>query len=258
MRFAIIGGTGFCSVGDVGARHALPVQTDYGVGPVEVVSIAGQEVAFIARHGRDHTVPPHLINYRANIAALKALGVTHILASAAVGTLNAAMQPGDFALPDQFLDFTRGRPSTFFDGKSGVRHLDMTRPYCPQLHEELQRAGTFLGEDLHPAAVYVCTEGPRFETTAEIEMFRQLGGDLVGMTGVPEAPLAREAGICYAALAVITNWAAGMAERPLDHDEISAHMSGQMATVQRIFASVIETWRERPCFNCRPSTSEDA
>jgi 5'-methylthioadenosine phosphorylase len=256
MRFAIIGGTGFYSLGDT-ARHRA-VDTDYGAVMVDFVSIAGQEVAFIARHGPEHEVPPHLVNYRGNIAALKALGVTHILASAAVGTVNTAMQPGDFALPNQFLDFTRGRPSTFCDGKSGVRHVDMTRPYCPQLHDELRRAGSFLGEALHPAAVYVCTEGPRFETAAEIQMFRQLGGDLVGMTGVPEAPLAREAGICYAALAVITNWAAGMAEAPLDHDEISAHMSEQMGTVRRIFTGVIETWRERPCSNCRPAPSEDA
>jgi len=256
MLFAIIGGTGFNSVG--GETEHRQVETDYGAVPVDIASIGGQEVAFIARHGREHTIPPHLINYRANIAALKSLGVTHILASAAVGTLNTVMRPGDLALPDQFIDFTHGRPSTLFDGKGSVRHTDMSRPYCPQLHDELQRAGRFLGEHLHPAAVYVCTEGPRFETAAEIEMFRRLGGDLVGMTGVPEAPLAREASICYAALAVITNWAAGIAETPLDHDEISAHMSEQTATVQRIFASVIQAWRDRPCPNCRPPIPEGA
>jgi 5'-methylthioadenosine phosphorylase len=249
MRFGIIGGTGLYGMG--GEAQQRVVDTDYGAIALDVVSLAGQEVAFVARHGRGHTIPPHMVNYRGIIAALRSLGASRILASAAVGTLNPIMQPGDFALPDQFLDFTRGRPSTFFDGAQGeVRHTDMTVPYCPQLREELQRAGDFLGDALHAAAVYVCTDGPRFETPAEIEMFRRLAGDLVGMTGVPEVSLAREAGMCYAALAVITNWAAGLAESPIKHDDVSAHMEQQTATVQRIFTQVIENWRDRPCPNC--------
>ena len=256
MRFGIIGGTGFYTLSDQ-AEHRL-VQTDYGTATVDLTLLGGQEVAFIARHGREHAIPPHLVNYRANIAAFRALGVTHILASAAVGTMNPIMQPGDFALPDQFIDFTRGRAGTFFDQGKPVRHTDMSVPYCPQLREELQRAGAFLGHALHPAAVYVCTEGPRFETPAEIEMFRRLGGDLVGMTGVPEAPLAREAGICYVAVAAVTNWAAGLGEMPLDHEEISARMDEQMATIRRIFGGVIETWRERPCDNCALPGPESA
>jgi 5'-methylthioadenosine phosphorylase len=265
MRFGIIGGTGFdISLGrDLSRGRESPrpedkapatathqVETPFGPAAVEVSLIAGEQVAFIARHGPQHTIPPHLVNYRANIAALKSLGVTRVLASAAVGSLNPAIQPGEFALPTQFLDFTRGRADTLF---AEVRHVDMTVPYCPQLRAELEQAGRFLGQGLHPSAVYVCTQGPRFETPAEIEMFRRLGGDLVGMTGVPEAPLAREAGLCYAALAVITNWAAGMSQEPLDEDEISARMREHMATVQRIFARVIEAWRDRPCDDCAPA-----
>jgi 5'-methylthioadenosine phosphorylase len=256
MRFGIIGGTGFYSFGEQAEERR--VETPYGVVAVDVVSIGGQQAAFVARHGKEHTSPPHLVNYRANIAALESLGVTRILASAAVGTLNIIMQPGDLALPNQFIDFTHGRLSTFFDGTGEVRHVDMTVPYCPQLHEDLQRAGGFLGDSLHPAAVYVCTNGPRFETPAEIEMFRRLDGDLVGMTGVPEAPLAREARICYASLAVITNWAAGMSQEPIDHGDVSAHMNEQMTVVQRIFRDVIENWRDRPCPNCRPPAAEGA
>jgi len=257
MRFGIIGGTGFYTMG--GEAQQRLVETDYGAIAVDVILLAGQEVAFVARHGREHTAPPHMINYRGIVAALRSLGVSRILASAAVGTLNPVMQPGDFALPDQFLDFTRGRPGTFFDGAKGeVRHTDMTVPYCPQLRQELQRAGDFLGDALHAAAVYVCTEGPRFETPAEIEMFRRLDGDLVGMTGVPEASLAREAGICYASLAVITNWAAGLAESPIRHSDVSAQMKQQVATVQRVFAGVIESWHDRPCPNCSRDASGGA
>lgn len=268
MRFGIIGGTGFCAMEE--GVETREVATDYGAAAVDIVRVGAEEVAFIARHGRcaacerGHTVPPHLVNYRANIAALKSLGVTRVLASAAVGSLNQSIQPGEFALPAQFIDFTHGRASTFFDTVGEVRHVDMTEPYCPMLREELERAGRFLGQGLHASVVYVCTQGPRFETPAEIEMFQRLDGDLVGMTGVPEAPLAREAGLCYACLAVVTNWAAGMAQEPLDHQDISARMSEQMAAVKRIFTRVIETWHERPCANCRlperaePGLSEQA
>jgi len=254
MRFGIIGGTGFDSIGNDAEERII--DTPYGQVAVHVASLGGQEVAFIARHGRDHVIPPHLVNYRANVEALKSLGVTRVLASAAVGSLNAIMQPGDFVLPVQFIDFTRARQSTFYDGAGEVRHIDVTVPYCPQLRDALQHAGAFLGGDLHPAAVYVCTEGPRFETPAEIEMFRRLGGDIVGMTGVPEAPLAREAGICYAALAVVTNWAAGLADGPLAHDAISSQVSDQMVTVKRLFTGVIASWQEQPCRTCAPQGTE--
>ncbi|UCH36790.1 MAG: S-methyl-5'-thioinosine phosphorylase [Armatimonadota bacterium] len=256
VRFGIIGGTGLYSLG--GEAEERQIETRYGAATVDVISLADQEVAFVPRHGRDHDIPPHLVNYRANIAALNSLGVTRILASAAVGSLNTVMQPSDFALPVQFIDFTRTRGSTFFDGSAPLRHTDMTEPYCPRLRAALHRAGTFLGDALHPAAVYVCTEGPRFETPAEIEMFARLGGDIVGMTGVPEAPLARELGICYASLAVVTNWAAGVEQTPLDHEAIASQMSERMDAVRRVFTSVIEAWEERPCPNCAASTSRNA
>jgi 5'-methylthioadenosine phosphorylase len=256
MRFGIIGGTGFYSIG--GDSDERIVNTPYGQVAVHVTSLGDQDIAFIPRHGRDHVIPPHLVNYRANIAALKSLGVRRVLASAAVGSLNAIMQPGDFVLPVQFLDFTRARRSTFYDGAGEVRHIDVTTPYCPMLRDALQRVGAFLGGDLHPAAVYVCTEGPRFETPAEIEMFRRLGGDIVGMTGVPEAPLAREAGICYATVAVVVNWAAGLGEGRIEQRVVESRTAEQIATVRRLFEGVIESWQEQPCLTCAPQDADAA
>src|SRR5690606_29757669 len=197
------------------------LDTPYGEVEVQIGRYKGVEVAFMPRHGKGHSIPPHRINYRANIWGLKMLGVEVILATAAVGSINPEMKPGNFVIVDQFLDFTKGRTSTFFDdGSQGVVHVDVTEPYCPAVREVLIETGRELGLRLHDRGTYVCVEGPRFETAAEIRAFRILGGDVVGMTSVPEAVLAREAGICYAAMAMVTNMGAGMEERPLSHEEV--------------------------------------
>jgi 5'-methylthioadenosine phosphorylase len=246
MDFGIIGGTGFYSL--EGQGKAAVVTTPHG--PVEVsrTRLGETEIAFIARHGGKHSVPPHRVNYRANISALKQLGVTNILASASVGSMSSAMPPGSLVILTQFLDFTKARASTFFDGEGGeVVHTDMTDPYCPHLREELQAAAAALGEGLRATGTYVCAEGPRFETRAEIEMFRRLGGELVGMTNVPEVTLAREAGICYAAVAAVTNWAAGIAAEPLKHEEVSDFMSTQTPRLRAVFARVVQDHRELDC-----------
>ncbi len=252
MRFGIIGGTGFYDLGDAAAsQEATTVETPYGAVCVQPSPLAASEVAFIARHGLGHTVPPHRINYRANIAALRELGVTNILASAAVGSLSDRMPPGSLALLTQFLDFTRGRPSTFFDGEDGeVVHVDVSDPYCRHLRAELEKAASRLGEKLHLDATYVCAEGPRFETPAEIRMFRRLGGDVVGMTGVPEVVLAREAGICYASVAIVTNWAAGVSGEGVKHDSVSEFMEAQTPRVRGLFEEVVSTHQEIDC-SCR-------
>jgi len=154
-------------------------------------------------------------------------------------------------LLSQFLDFTRGRTATFFDGlQEQVVHVDMTEPYCPHLRAELQAAAKAVPEQLLPKGTYVCAEGPRFETAAEIRMFRKLGGDVVGMTNVPEVTLAREAGICYAAVAVVTNWAAGISKEPLKHEEVSDFMSQQTPRLRGLFEEVIRTHQEIAC-SCR-------
>jgi len=251
MLFGIIGGTGFYRMEDETGGERVTVNTTYGPAQVTRVRVGEVEVAFLARHGFDHSVPPHRVNYRANIAALRELGVMNVLASAAVGSMAEQSPPGSLALLTQFLDFTRSRPATFYDGEEGkVVHVDVTEPYCPHLRGELLVAATEVNERLHPEATYVCAEGPRFETPAEIRMFRQLGGEIVGMTNVPEVVLAREAGMCYAAVAIVTNWAAGVSKEPVRHEEVSGFMDQQAPRVSALFGHVIANHTETEC-SCR-------
>ncbi len=251
MLFGVIGGTGFYRVTETAKAEPIKVDTPYGPVALERTHLGGVEIAFLPRHGVGHSVPPHRINYRANISALKQIGVTNILASAAVGSLTETMPPGSLAMLTQFLDFTRNRASTFYDGEKGeVIHVDMTDPYCPHLRGELASAADALSEKVFEEAIYVCAEGPRFETPAEIKMFRRLGGDLVGMTNVPEVVLAREAGLCYATIAVVTNWAAGVSKEPIKHGEVSGFMDMQTPRIKAIFEKTIADHTEIAC-SCR-------
>ncbi len=252
VKIAVIGGTGVYDPGILSDVRGETVSTPYGEVHLKIGMYRGRTVAFLNRHGEDHSVPPHLVNYRANIAALKKLGVKNVLATGAVGSLNPAMQPGHFVFVDQFLDFTKNRQHTFFEGGlSGVVHTDMTSPYCPELREILARAARSYGFHAHAGGTYVCTEGPRFETAAEIKMFRLLGGDLVGMTGVPEAPLAREAEMCYATVAMVTNFAAGISPAPLTHREVVDVMMQNSENIKKLLVQAI-TWidPDRTC-SCR-------
>ncbi len=207
----IIGGTGVYDPAIMEGVHEKVVGTDYGEVKIMMGDYQGEAVAFLPRHGGDHSVPPHLINYRANIKALYKLGVKRIIATAAVGSLNFEYKPGTIVIVDQFIDFTKGRIPTFFAGdERGVVHVDMTEPYCPEVRKALFEAAELTGTDVFDRGTYVCTEGPRFETAAEIKMFKTMGGDVIGMTAVPEAVLARELGICYATVSMVTNYAAGI------------------------------------------------
>ena len=251
MDFGVIGGTGLYQFAEGG--EPLAVATRYGRVEVARARVNDTTVFFLPRHGRGHDIPPHQVNYRANIAALKELGVGNILASAAVGSMCDQLPPGSLALLCQFLDFTHGRPGTFFDGEQGkVVHVDMTSPYCPHLRAELLAAAAALAEEVHAEATYVCAQGPRFETPAEINMFRKLGGDVVGMTNLPEVALAREAGICYAAVAIVTNWAAGVTPEPVRHADVSAFMERHISRVQSLFLQAIGRHRDIAC-SCRES-----
>lgn len=229
MSIAVIGGSGVYDPAWLSQRLVREVETPYG--QVEVVEgqlATGRSGWFINRHGVGHRVPPHQVNYRANVYALKEVGATKIIATAAVGSMNESMVPGAMVLPDQFIDFTKGtRPATYFEGGAGlgqgVVHTDMTSPFCPDLSRLLATVSEELGLGRLPKrATYVCTEGPRFETSAEIRAYRMMGGDLVGMTAVPEVVLARELGLCYQTLALVTNWAAGLREAILGHEEVMA------------------------------------
>lgn len=252
MRLAIIGGTGVYDPSLLSRVREERVETPYG--PVTVLAgwyggEGGAEVGFLSRHGSGHSVPPHRVNYRANIWALKELGVEEILATAAVGSLRREIAPGSLVLTDQFLDFTKGRPSTYYEGEGqGVVHVDVSDPYCPRLRGLLARGAAELGFEVRQGGTYVCTEGPRFETPAEIRMLAQLGGDLVGMTGVPEVVLARELSLCYATVAMVTNHAAGIAERPLTHSEVVAVMNENIARLQALLGRMaLLAGGERAC-----------
>jgi len=231
MALAIIGGTGLYDLGSPAKAEVMI--TPYGEAAFFRADLNDGEVIFLARHGAGHSVPPHRINYRANIWALHALGVREVVATQAVGSLNSHMAPGEFVLLSQFIDWTKARPATFFDGADDVvLHVDVTQPYCPRVTGALvqaaaatQGAGTPLDGALHPDGVYACTEGPRFETAAEVKALRLLGADVVGMTNVPEVVLAREAGLCYAAICVVCNWGAGMTNTPLTQAEVLGIMT---------------------------------
>ena len=205
LKIALIGGTGLYSLEFLDNVEILKVSTIYGETKIRKATVNNSEVFFLPRHGSKHSVPPHLINYRANIAALKFVGVEKVFATAAVGSLNRKMPPGSIVIIDQFIDQTGRRPSTFYDGdNSPVVHTDFTEPYCPVLRRLLIDECRKAGYTYFDQGTYVATEGPRFETPAEIRAYRHLGGDLVGMTNVPEVVLAREAGLCYATVALVT------------------------------------------------------
>jgi 5'-deoxy-5'-methylthioadenosine phosphorylase len=212
---AIIGGSGLTQLANLDVARREVVRTPYGEpsGPLTLGSLAGRELAFIARHGYGHTIPPHRVNYRANISALGAAGVTHIVSVASVGGIRADLGPGSLVVPHQIIDYTWGRHSTFFDGHDGqVRHIDFTEPYDGDLRMALLAAAARAGEAVVDGAVYAATQGPRLETAAEVNRLERDGADVVGMTGMPEAVLAREAGLAYAAINVVVNHAAGRGE----------------------------------------------
>ena len=247
-KIAIIGGTGVYDPRMLEDVREETIATKYGQAVVKLGSYQGKNIAFLARHGAGHAVPPHRVNYRANIRALKELGVEKVIATAAVGSLNKDMKPGDFVLVDQFIDFTKNRVTTFFEGEEGVVHVDMTEPYCGQVRKVLIKAGEGLPVKTHNGGTYICAEGPRFETPAEIRMYRQLGGDLVGMTQCPEVVLARESELCYAAIAMVTNFAAGISPTLLTHAEVVETMNNNAENLKSLIMNTISLLTdERPC-----------
>jgi 5'-methylthioadenosine phosphorylase len=212
------------------------VATEFGEAFVYSASVEGHRFILLPRHGALHSVPPHKINYRANIAGLSQLGVKKVIATSAVGSLNRQFSVGSIGLVDQFLDFTKSRAATFFDTKAV--HTDMTHPYDRELNRALLGAADRLNLKLHKGLVYACAEGPRFESAAEIRMFKKLGADVVGMTGVPEVVLANELGLDYAALAIATNWAAGIQDS-VTHQEVIPVMKKIGKKVKRLLEETI-------------------
>lgn len=257
VNIAIIGGTGLYDPRILANIHEEEETTPYGAVKYKVGDFAGKPVAFIPRHGSTHSIPPHLINYRANIWAMKKIGVTHIISTTAVGSLNLAMGPGDFVLVDQFMDFTKNRITTFYEGgERGVVHVDVTEPYCSYLRDILFKAGSEIGIPVHKSGTYVCTEGPRFETPAEIRAFGRLGGDLVGMTNVPEVVLAREAEMCYSTVSMVTNFAAGISPKPLTHSEVLDTMRANTENIKQLVMAAISAIDTAKDCACRHALAE--
>lgn len=188
------------------------VATPFGDAAVVITAPAGREVAYIARYGHDLTLASHRINYRANLWALRRLGVRQIISQNAIGSTRPELPPGAIAVPHDFLDLTRQRPPTMFDGDDAWVRVDMTEPFCPTLRSVLLAAGRAANVPLVDKAVFACVEGPRFETPAEVRMVAQLGGDLVGTPLVPEVVLARELQMCFASLSPVINYAAGLSQ----------------------------------------------
>ncbi len=227
-RIAIIGGTGFGTALVAGKPETH--ETIYGTASLTRADLGeGRELLFLARHGAGHRLPPHRINHRANIAALRDLGADVVFATAAVGSLRREIAPGDFVVLDDFLDFTKGEVVTFFGEPGEVRHTDFVHPYDPNLRETLlSAAGSELAPRIHPRGTYLCVSGPRYETPAEVRLFARWGADVVGMTGAPEAILCREAGLRYAGVALATNYGTGLlTDAPLSHAEVEEQMTAR-------------------------------
>lgn len=236
-KLAIIGGSGLTELDGLTITDQNTLTTPYGEPSAAFVNgeFCGQQIVFLARHGNPHTIPPHKINYRANIWGLKTLGVERIIAVAAVGGITEAMPPRKIAIPDQIIDYSYGREQTYFaEDLTEVSHIDFTYPYSDKLRQSLLKAATNAGVRVTDHGVYGCTQGPRLETAAEITRMQRDGCDLVGMTGMPEAALAKELAIEYAACAVVANWAAGKTDAEITMAEIHQHLQYGMADVKTV------------------------
>lgn len=239
----IIGGTGLTQLEGLTITRSEKVNTPYGKSSAPLVygQINAVDIIFLARHGEDHSIPPHRVNYRANLFALHEAGVEDIIAVAAVGGIHEDMGPGVIALPDQVIDYTWGRKQTFFDDNlDHVTHIDFTNPYCETLRSRLLDAAEACGVAVTDGGVYGATQGPRLETAAEIDRMQRDGCTLVGMTGMPEASLARELELCYASCAVVANQAAGRGDAEISMTEIEATLDMAMKQVRALLSRFIE------------------
>jgi 5'-methylthioinosine phosphorylase len=240
---AIIGGTGLTEYEGLEVEKTVTVKTQLGNPSSDLVfgRLYDQDVVFLARHGHPHSVPPHKVNYRANILALKEAGVTQIIAVNAVGGITPSMVAGAICIPDQIIDYTHGRLDTFFDGEfKSLDHVDFSYPYQQELSEQLFKASHAIDLKVHLGGVYGATQGPRLETIAEINRMEKDGCDFVGMTGMPEAVLARELNIPYACLALVVNPAAGKSEELITMDDIRGVISIGMVSIKQIVSQYLK------------------
>jgi len=246
-RVGIIGGSGLESL--LQTSKLIHIETPYGPAPpISVGPVGKEEIAFLPRHGPKHDLPPHKVNYKANLQALKQLGVERIVSTNAVGGINSRYDPGDLSVPQDIIDMTKTRPTTFFDN-SPVTHIDVTQPYCPEIRKALLDASKGTKVRVWGDSVLAATEGPRYETPAEIRMLEKLGGDIVGMTGAPETFLARELEMCYATVCFISNRAAGKQAKlsAIEVMEIGKRIMPEMVNIIRTVIVGIPATRKCEC-----------
>ncbi|MHB9117046.1 MAG: S-methyl-5'-thioinosine phosphorylase [Burkholderiales bacterium] len=242
---AIIGGSGLSQLANFEITRRQVIRTPYGEpsGALTFGKIKNHEVVFLARHGYGHTLAPHEINYRANMWALQAQGVVDVVSIASVGGISEEHGPGSIFIPDQIIDYTHGRKATYFEGSEApVTHVDFTDPYCEKMRQRCMKATLVSGETYVDGGVYAAVQGPRLESRAEIDKFERDGANLVGMTGMPEASLARELDLCYAAIAVVVNYAAGRGSsgNGIQFNELSDVIDKSMSRVRLILEHLVE------------------
>jgi len=255
-EIGIIGGTGIYDPFLLKEAREIKVHTPYGA-TSDLVSVGyykNKKIAFIPRHGKHHSIPPHRVNYRANIFALKELGVQRIIGASAVGSLTENYAPGEFVLPDQFLERTKGRPDTFYEGGQ-VCHVSPADPFCSELRKILLETGIRLGLGIHESGTYMCIEGPRFSTRAESRLFRQWGAQVIGMTLYPECVLAKEVQLCYASVAMVTDYDV-WASKPVSATEIAKTMKANVENFKKLIVEVLTNIPVEKSCSCANSLKE--
>ena len=256
VEIGIFGGTGIYDSGLLENPQEIQIDTPYGK-PSDKITVGvfkERKIAFLPRHGKKHTIPPHLINYRANIWAFKELGVTRIIAPSAVGSLKEELAPSHFALPSQFIDFTKSRIGSFSD-EGRVIHISVAEPFCPEIQLSILKTTQSQGIKIHENCTYVCIEGPRFSTKAESKFYKSINADIIGMTLVPECQLAREAQICYASISTVTDYDV-WAEKPVTAKEVLDTLSKNVERTKMVLTELIEKIPKNRSCNCAKALEE--
>ena len=256
VEIGIFGGTGIYNSDLLESPQEIDIDTPYGK-PSDTITVGmfnGRKIAFLPRHGKKHTIPPHMINFKANIWAFKELGITRIIAPSAVGSLKEEFEPGHFALPTQFLDFTKSRDGSFSeDGR--VIHISVADPFCPELQSSILQVTENQDMKIHKECTYVCIEGPRFSTKAESKFYRTTGAEIIGMTLVPECQLAREAQICYASISTVTDYDV-WAEKPVTAKEVLETLSKNVDRTKKVLTELIDKIPKTRNCSCEKALAE--
>jgi len=256
VEIGIFGGTGIYDSGILEDAKEISLDTPYGK-PSDSITVGifkGRKIAFLPRHGKKHAIPPHLINYKANIWAFKELGITRIIAPSAVGSLKEEIEPGHFALPTQFIDFTKSRDGTFSEN-GRVIHISVADPFCPELQSSILKVVKEQNFHIHKDCIYVCIEGPRFSTKAESKFYRTTGAGIIGMTLVPECQLAREAQMCYASISTVTDYDV-WAEKPVTAKEVLETLSKNVERTKKVLTDLISQIPKTRSCSCANALKE--